>query len=74
MKLTSKVTPLTGIDFNEQNRVEFIEFLAGIDGDIQPQIYGVNAFEVGADELYDILEEKMMEKSMIARTDIPMLF
>ena len=46
------------VDFNEQNLVEFIEFLAGIDGKIQPQIYGIRAFEVEADTLYEILKSK----------------
>jgi hypothetical protein len=42
-------------DFNDMNAIEFIEFLGGIDGDIQPKIYGVIVFEVKADELYDVL-------------------
>ncbi|MDO4168985.1 MAG: hypothetical protein Q4D45_03710 [Lachnospiraceae bacterium] len=46
------------IDFNRCNCVEFIEFLGGIDGKIQPQIYGVKAFEEDADTLYTILKSK----------------
>ncbi|HAQ40440.1 MAG TPA: hypothetical protein DCM73_06135 [Clostridiales bacterium] len=46
------------IDFDENSFVKYIEFLAGIDGDIQPMIYGVNAFEVSADTLFSILKDK----------------
>lgn len=42
--------------FNKEGNVEFIEFLAGIDGKIQPIIYGESAFNILADELYTILE------------------
>ncbi len=45
-------------DFDKSGKVEFIEFLAGIDGKIQPQIYGVYAFKIKADDLYNILREK----------------
>lgn len=45
-------------DFNEDDKVEFIEFLGGINGKIQPQIYGVYAFQVEADHLYSILVQK----------------
>ena len=37
------------VDFDSNGNVEFIEFLAGTDGDIHPQIYGVSAFEIDAD-------------------------
>lgn len=46
------------VDFDQEGRVEFIEFLGGIDGNIQPQIYGVNAFQIEADDLYNILSNK----------------
>lgn len=46
------------VDLDSNGNVEFIEFLAGIDGDIHPQIYGVSAFEIDADELTQILTEK----------------
>ncbi|MBE6023425.1 MAG: hypothetical protein E7231_09355 [Cellulosilyticum sp.] len=46
------------IDFDENNCVEFIEFLAGINGKLQPIIYGIKAFETDVDNLYDILKEK----------------
>lgn len=36
--------------------VEFIEFLGGIDGELQPEIYGVPAFQTDAEELYKILK------------------
>ncbi|HCL03206.1 MAG TPA: hypothetical protein DHW61_12500 [Lachnoclostridium phytofermentans] len=45
-------------DFDENGKVEFIEFLSGIDGKIQPKIYGVYAFQVEADDLYNILNKK----------------
>lgn len=46
------------IDFNKNRCVEFIEFLSGIDGAIQPHIYGVDAFAVDAEILIGILREK----------------
>lgn len=46
------------IDFDEQNFVEFIEFLGGIDGQLKPQIYGAEVFEEKADTLYAILKDK----------------
>ena len=45
------------IDYRN-NKVEFIEFLGGHDGKLQPKIYGRNVFKTKADELYDILKEK----------------
>lgn len=44
-------------DFNDENELEFIEFLAGTEGDIQPEIFGINPFSIQADELYSILSE-----------------
>lgn len=41
-----------------ENGVEFIEFLGGADGTLQPTIYGSPAFGIGADELYGLLAEK----------------
>ncbi len=46
------------IDYNADNRVEFIEFLAGIDGELHPTIYGVPAFETDAEALANLLREK----------------
>lgn len=44
--------------FNEVGNIEFIEFLAGIEGILQPYIYGVEAFKVDADTLYELLKDK----------------
>lgn len=44
------------IDFDEDNIVEFIEFLGGREGCIQPLIYGLSAFECDELELYCELE------------------
>ena len=44
--------------FDKKEKIEFIEFLGGIDGEIQPSIYGVSAFGMDAKELYDILAER----------------
>ena len=44
-------------DFDENQCVKFIEFLGGPDGQIQPQIYGVSAFETDADEFVKLLKE-----------------
>lgn len=46
------------IDYSDDNEVEFIEFLGGIDGSLHPVIYGVSAFDVPADELVDLLRQE----------------
>lgn len=46
------------IDYNANGRFEFIEFLGGIDGNLQPVIYGKYVFQTKADELYDVLSKK----------------
>lgn len=46
------------IDYNENGTVAFIEFLGGIDGKIQPVIYGKCVFGTKADELYEVLSKK----------------
>ena len=46
------------IDYNVDKEVEFIEFLGGIDGSLHPNIYGVSAFEVFADDLVNLLRQK----------------
>lgn len=46
------------VDFDPQGRATFIELLAGADGSIQPQIYGVTAFQTDADSLYELLKSK----------------
>lgn len=45
------------IDFDEENKVEFIEFLAGIDGELQPMICGIYAFKEDADRVVEVLSE-----------------
>lgn len=45
-------------DFDKNETVEFIEFLGGIDGALQPELYGVKVFEIEADELKKILKEQ----------------
>ena len=45
------------IDYNG-NKVEFIEFLSGSDGELRPTVYGVSAFDVNADELFEILKKQ----------------
>lgn len=44
-------------DFNKNNELEFIEFLGGIHGTIQPEIYGINPFTEDADKVYAVLSE-----------------
>lgn len=44
------------IDYDENDSVEFIEFLGGIEGRLQPVIYGIPAFESNANELFEILK------------------
>lgn len=46
------------IDFDETDRVLFIEFLGGIESSMTPLIYGTKAFEVKAEELYHVLEKE----------------
>lgn len=43
------------IDYHE-NKVDFIEFLGGINGKLKPTIYGVSAFAVNAVELVKVLK------------------
>ena len=49
-------------DFDKENKLAFVEFLGGIDGRLHPEIYGVDAFSVQANELAAILTEKNGEK------------
>ena len=46
------------IYYDRDDCIEFIEFVGGADGKIQPEIYGVSAFQVKADELVALLSEK----------------
>ena len=45
------------IDYNN-NKAEFIEFLGGIDGMLKPTIYGISAFDVQVDDLFEILKKQ----------------
>lgn len=46
------------IDYDEDRKVEFIEFLGGVEGSLRPIVYGMSVFEISADELIEILKEK----------------
>ena len=46
-----------GLDFDKDGKLEFIEFLAGIEGILRPYIYGISVFETDADELIGIITE-----------------
>ena len=43
------------LDFDQSDRLEFIEFLGGLEGRLQPIIYGLPAFQTGAGELIEEL-------------------
>ena len=43
------------VDYNE-DKVEFIEFLGGIDGTLKPVVYGVSVFDTDASELIEVLK------------------
>lgn len=43
------------ISFDEENKVDFIQVSGDIDGHIEAVIYGVSVFDVGADELAELL-------------------
>lgn len=45
-------------DFSDTDELEFIEFLAGRNGNVQPVIYETKAFLILADELYSILKDR----------------
>ena len=62
------------IDFDDKNKLTYIEFIGGIDGQLQPVIYGIPAFEVEADELLRTLKNIIMEELIILKTDIVTLF
>lgn len=44
------------IDYDHNNKVEFIECLSGIDGVLKPYIYGMSAFESSANDLLKLLQ------------------
>lgn len=46
------------VDYDAGGKVEFIEFLGGVDGRLKPVIYGVSAFDVDAEELTELLRQR----------------
>ena len=46
------------VDFDNNNRVEFIEFLDGLISRLQPLIYGVDFFKTKADLIFELLKNK----------------
>ncbi len=49
------------IDYQD-NKVDFIEFMGGVDGKLKPIIYGLSAFDVNAAELVDVLKANNNEE------------
>ncbi len=45
------------LDFDENGKLTFIEFLAGHEGTLKPFIYGISAFDTDMDELVTVLSE-----------------
>lgn len=45
------------LDFDENGKLTFIEFLAGHEGALKPFIYGVSAFDTDMNELVTVLSE-----------------
>ncbi len=41
----------------DAGKVNFVEFLGGVDGRLKPFIYGVSAFEADANEIYELLKK-----------------
>jgi len=46
------------IDYNADHRMEFIEFLGGIDGKLCPVLDGISIFDADAEEVYRLLKQK----------------
>ena len=46
------------IDYTENGTVEFIEFLGGLEGSLQPTVYGVSVFGTDAEEVTELLKQK----------------
>lgn len=46
------------VNYDAGGKVEFIEFLGGVDGKLKPVIYGVSAFDADAEELVEILRRE----------------
>lgn len=51
------------IDYNNESRVEFIEFLGGFAGTLRPVIYTASAFDAPADELAQLLTKMNNEEA-----------
>ncbi len=45
------------VGYDSNSKVNFIEFLGGIDGQLKPVIYGVSAFDADADQIYELLKQ-----------------
>lgn len=45
------------ISYDNDGKVNFIEFLGGVDGRLKPVIYGVSAFDADADEVFELLKQ-----------------
>lgn len=46
------------VDFDEEDRVEFIELLGGPDGKLQPVVFGLEAFQADPEAVVELLKEK----------------
>ena len=46
------------LDFDGEDRLEFIEFLGGADSVLRPELYGQDVFAADADELLALLTER----------------
>ena len=44
------------IDYDSDDKVEFIEFLGGVEGSLKPVIFNISAFDINADALVEILK------------------
>ena len=44
--------------YDKDEKVEFVEFLGGVDGFLKPMIYGVSAFDTDAEKLVELLTQK----------------
>lgn len=46
------------VDFDEEDRVRFIELLGGPDGKLQPVVFGVEAFQADPEAVVELLKER----------------
>ena len=44
------------VSYDNDDRVIFVEFLGGADGQLKPIIYGISVFDADALEVYDVLK------------------